>query len=236
VTTHVLNSHERLIMGLERWKKYANRRRIGHIQPSLFTPRRFFDFRPEDTNILPDEKQRWREFYDELRERSGTSRVLWGDKFPSYYRFYHQLAEQLPGVRFVFMVREFDPVASSFQVRADNPNDRWSKSAEDAVERWNESLRMTADYLETAGHAPLFILPYEPFFEGVPGYAHRLLRFLGLEKSRAFVKRYRRARKRHSVLCRERRLVVSEEKLADLRERADLELAARLRARPPELR
>lgn len=234
VMTQVLNSHERLMVGMERYKKLANPQRIAEIAPDCFTPERFFRFDPEETNILPDRDSRWRELYDQLRPRATEQDLVWGDKFPGYFRFYAQLAEQLDGVRFVFMLREFEPVASSFQVRADDPTDQWTSTAADAVKRWNRALRLTAEYLERDDHAPLFVCHYEAFFGGVPGHAHRLLRFLGLEKSPAFLQRYRGARKRYKVLTRNRQLVIGAQERAALSARADLELAEELRQRPVE--
>ena len=48
---NLLNGHPRTCIGVERYKYKFLRR--GEFEGDEFTPQRFFDFRPTDTNVLP---------------------------------------------------------------------------------------------------------------------------------------------------------------------------------------
>jgi hypothetical protein len=230
IMSHVLNSHERVVLGIERYKFLARASRIHEITREKFELERFFDFRDGETNLAPQFSERWKTHYEALEKKAQQPGLLWGDKFPGYFHFYQHLASEFGNVRFIFMLREFDDVASSFQVRHDDPVDSWVNAADAAVTIWNTSLEKTQGYLAREGHQPLLVCDYEAYFRGDPGQDERLLDFLGLDDCESFRKRLVGARKRYAQLCREKQLVLDAPELHQLRARARLDLAEQLRA------
>lgn len=137
---HVLNAHPEVVVGMERYKRIVSGG-IDRLSPELFTKERFFDFSDGETNQDPEEAARWGVDYAAL-ERKWDDATYVGDKMTTV-RF-DRVHEKLPEARFVFIVRDIDQVASSWDRRAQDAADaHWPERADakESVERWNLSLK-----------------------------------------------------------------------------------------------
>lgn len=192
---HLLNSHQSIVVGVERYKFYANRKNIGKIDKSLFTPEVFFDFKDEQTNLNPNHSawtNRWSSVYQSLEEKFSKA-ILVGDKYPIYYRFYPEIQENFQDVKWVFMIRNIYDIALSYNSRAANPEDtNWPEKRNyvSAVSDWNESLAKTWHYLK-AKKNNLFICQYDRIFSGEDRYLEKLLNFLDVDECSEIKKYYR---------------------------------------------
>jgi hypothetical protein len=160
---HLLNHHPRIALGMERYKYLYNLRTKKHasfwwpnwvqwltghdpiakdIGPHLFESERFFRFDNAETNIgaarLGNPKFK-RKF-----ERA-TYR---GDKVPSMMRFYQSLNKGLPESRFIIVYRDVYRVCSSWNKRAQDPEDHWpaTKNFKVAVDAINLELSRAANF------------------------------------------------------------------------------------------
>lgn len=136
---HVLNAHPEVVVGMERYKRVVSGG-IDRLSPELFTKERFFDFSDGETNQDPAEALRWGVDYAALEPKFDDATYV-GDKMTTV-RF-DAVHERLPEARFVFIVRDIDQVASSWDRRAQDASDSWPERADArlSVERWNKSLR-----------------------------------------------------------------------------------------------
>lgn len=137
---HVLNAHPEVAIGMERYKRVLNGR-IDLLTPGLFDKDRFFDFSDGLTNQDPAEAARWGVDYAAIEKKYDEATYV-GDKM-TVIRF-GAVRERLPEARFVFIVRDIDQVASSWDRRAQDAADaHWPErsDARASVERWNQSLR-----------------------------------------------------------------------------------------------
>ena len=137
---HVMNAHPEIVVGMERYKRVLSGG-IDRLAPELFTRERFFDFSDGETNQDPEEAARWGVDYAALEAKWDAATYV-GDKMTTV-RF-DAVQERLPGARFVFIVRDIDQVASSWDRRAQDATDtHWPErsDARASVERWNKSLR-----------------------------------------------------------------------------------------------
>ncbi|WP_243059002.1 sulfotransferase [Nocardioides sp. SR21] len=137
---HVLNAHPEVAIGMERYKRLLNGQ-IDLLRPELFDQERFFDFSDGLTNQDPEEAARWGVDYAAIEKKYAAATYV-GDKMTTI-RF-GAVHERLPEARFVFIVRDIDQVASSWDRRAQDDTDvNWPErsDARASVERWNRSLR-----------------------------------------------------------------------------------------------
>lgn len=168
--TKLLNRHPQIVLGVERYK-YLKTKDLGE---HLFMEDRFFDFRPTDTNV------RAAQSYVQLREK--FSNAAWiGDKVPRYYTKYEQLFEAFRDSVVIFMLRDIHAVASSWNRRAENPEDDWPEANDytRAVEEWNLSLTRTLEF-KRKYKKRLFVVEYEKLFSGNFMILRRILRGLNL--------------------------------------------------------
>jgi len=173
VLTQLLNTDPRIVVGMERFKHVK-----GKLTPELFLEERFFDMRPEDTNV------QYPKVYEAARSKFESSNLLYvGDKVPMYYRRFHELSRNFPGAKLIFLYRDVYDVASSFNVRANNENDSWPETNdyEVAVEIWNDSLSKALKFIRRNENQNIFVLKYEAFFCGDLRYLDALYAFLNLE-------------------------------------------------------
>lgn len=171
---HLLNADPRIVVGRERFK-YCRE----HITPEVFTPERFFRPTAAETNY------RVPEFYEQLRTKWNTGAVRYiGDKVPFYYKDLPGLVARFDACKVIFIVRDLERVAASYNARAANPEDLVWKPTMDyrvAVDDWNESLRCVRDFVEAGHGSRLFIVPYERLFSGEMACLEALFGFLGLQ-------------------------------------------------------
>jgi len=136
----VMNAHPEVVVGMERYKRIVSGG-IDRLSPELFTRERFFDFSDGETNQDPEEAARWGIDYGALEAKWDRATYV-GDKMTTV-RF-DRVHARLPEARFVFIVRDIDQVASSWDRRAQDASDRHWPERSDArasVERWNQSLK-----------------------------------------------------------------------------------------------
>ena len=136
---HVLNAHPEVVVGMERYKRVISGG-IDRLTRDLFTKDRFFDFSDGETNQHPEVAARWGVDYGALEAKFDTARYV-GDKMTTV-RF-DAVRARLPEAKFVFIVRDIDQVALSWERRAQDAGDTWPEAADAtvSVERWNKSLR-----------------------------------------------------------------------------------------------
>lgn len=173
----LLNSHNSLAIGMERYKYYANSKNISQINHEAFKSQTFFNLQDNQTNI------NWKYFYDELIDKYQSGVKYLGDKYPHYYRFYPQINHNLGDVKWIFIIRDVVSIANSYNARAADPKDQWSKEAnfKKAVEHWNESLVSTWKYQKNNPNPKLFVCEYERLFNYDLDYLNSLLDFLEVE-------------------------------------------------------
>lgn len=155
----LLNAHPKIALGIERYK-YVYARRFETVSPELFEEARFFDRRPEDTNISAGAE------YRALRRKFRAVRFV-GDKMPGLYRKFDALVPVFAGLTMVYIYRRPDFVAASWQARAENADDAWDRRNDyrAAVQHWNAGMAMAADLYRR--HPRAFIpVEYESLFSG----------------------------------------------------------------------
>ena len=136
----VMNAHPEVVIGVERYKRLFSSEMV-ELSVELFTPERFFDFSDGFTDHGPEEAARSGVDYPALQATWDRASYV-GDKMTAI-RF-ERVHELLPDARFVFIVRDIDQVALSWDRRAQDAADpHWPESsdARASVERWNTSLR-----------------------------------------------------------------------------------------------
>ena len=135
----VLNGHGQIAIGMERFKR-VSAGKTTKLTPDMFTRERFFDFDDGWTNVTPDADPRWAKLYAALAKKFDRVRYV-GDKLVAPRLA--ELRDAFPNVKVVCIVRDIFETAHSWQMRADEPNDRWpaQNGAQAAVPRWNAMLR-----------------------------------------------------------------------------------------------
>lgn len=184
---HTLNEHPRATVGIERYK-YLWRHWPDEYDPSLFERDRFLAVDESETNILGT--KRWDNYYARMEKRWSPD-TLSGDKVqPITSTMVRGILEKTPQAKFLYPFRQLLPLASSYAVRARNPEDRnWSENrgALAGLQVWQQDNRAVLDMLEDDELGPA-ILPvaYEDFFRGDPVTVRAVLDHVGLEEDPAF--------------------------------------------------
>ena len=230
----LLNLHPEICIGIERYKfKFARR---GEFDGDEFSPGRFFDFRPGDTNILPSAK-RWKAIYTRMQRKFPRATVV-GDKIPHLFERFEECARAFPQARWICMLRDIDGVASSWNARAQNPADNWPAKHDfrKAVEVWNRANALIRALPEDR----VRIVAYEDFFGGNEAARQALLDFIGVAKGPGFRKGAALAYRKYTEVVQAKQPLVLEGQEAHIAAEADMEtyrdLLVRARAaadRPP---
>ncbi len=190
---NLLNLDSRIVLGQERFQKIP-----GQIRPYHFSEHVFFNPTRFETRLLgrrerDREGRSFSDRYEVLRERwrSGTVRYI-GDKFPNYSSVLPHLSSSFSGSRFIFLLRDLNQVASSFNVRAENPADAWPEHNDyrAAPKFWNDSITNLREYVDREGSERVFIILFERFYAGEIAYLEALLGFLGLDVQEAVLTRF----------------------------------------------
>ncbi|GAA4673536.1 hypothetical protein GCM10023226_08200 [Nocardioides nanhaiensis] len=129
--------HERVVMGMERFKYLWGAARLDELTREKLQPAAFFDFDDGLTNVRPDVHQRWHDYYAKQHDRFENAAYV-GDKM-TLARF-DRLWEAMPDARFVCIVRSPVEVARSWDVRAgrtDDPNWPAHLDRRRGIEAWN---------------------------------------------------------------------------------------------------
>lgn len=183
--TQLLNVHPQVCIGMERYKLRVSRG--DPIIPGLFERDRFFDLRSEDTSIRPGMKGY--DLYGRLAKKWGTARVV-GDKVPYLCNGLEALWSSCPGAKVLYMLRDVNGVASSWNARALNPEDAWPQESDyrKAVGAWNGA---NSNISKFAGAANLMIVSYERFFSGDDGELRRVTEFVGIDPDRELLSNFK---------------------------------------------
>lgn len=161
--TEAINLHDEAVIGIERFKYILARAKTLDEPLELFREERFFDYRPDDTNIrLAGGK--FGHIYNRAAEKFAAAEVI-GDKVPMLYKRLPFLREHFPGCKALVILRRPDRVASSWQQRADNPKDHWPEENDfrAGVSAWNDALKQITEQKQQMGD-DLILLSYEKSF------------------------------------------------------------------------
>jgi hypothetical protein len=216
----VVAAHPQVALGVERYKRlYPHDDQP--ITADLFTRRRFFDFSDGLTNLTPEQTPEWAPHYAAMRAKWDDARYV-GDKMVAI-RAQH-VWETLPGARFVCIVRDVEPVAASWQARADNPEDRgWAADAgaRQAVAAWNRSLRRVRRAVrQRPDHAA--VVEYDRFFGDAAGTSlGRVLDWLGLDRPAAVDAAFARVHREYVDTVAPKQRTLAPDVLAFLDEHAE---------------
>lgn len=180
--TELLSSHKDISIGMERFKFLYSKKQVNK---SLFDFDKFFDFKTEETNI-DDKNGKYIDYYKKIKEKFEESKIV-GDKYPQLYKFWPNLFQEFGEYgKYIFIIRDIEEVASSFNVRANNPKDKWPKENDyrKAVEIWNNSL-ITANNAVRDGY-PILITSYKKLFDNeaheISDELDRIIKYLNIEK------------------------------------------------------
>lgn len=169
----LLNLHPDVCIGYERFGQLA---REGKLEPSLFEPDRFRDFREGDTHWSGYAPTTYRA---DVLKKIDTATVV-GDKAPRLIENINQLTA-FPSVKLIFILREPLGVAQSFDKRAKNVNDSWdaSRDARASIAQFNQAVKSIMDVIEHDRFETL-IVNHNTVFDD-PDEHRRLFSFLGVD-------------------------------------------------------
>jgi len=214
---NLLNWHSEISVCIERYKNLMLGQNFKHFEPELFEKENLLDFSNDYTNCTPDHSERFASFYSDLERKYDGLKYI-GDKIPNSYARTPAIYQRFPNMKFLFIVRNIEDTASSWQARAENVKDGWpaSKTAEKAIERWNDCNRTIID-LHAKHPDDVYIVDYNEFFDGDPEDSESydsLLEFLELGKETAADEAFKKARifYRDRVKTKERVLSAETEK------------------------
>lgn len=182
----LLNAHEEICLGMERFKFQFLRQE--NFSDSLFDRARFFDFREEDTNILPGPRPQWQGLYDGIAQKWDGAKVV-GDKVPDMLPVLPAFLAANPGFRCICILRSLKGVALSWQTRADDPRDSWpgGRGFELACESWQAQMQdLQALIASRTARGRILLLDYDRMSRPGNRSAEAILAFLGLSPSAAF--------------------------------------------------
>jgi len=176
----LLNSHPLVCIGIERFK-YLNLRK-RNFSAELFHKDRFFEFRPDDTNIIPNNENNWARMYSSMKEKYDNAKVV-GDKIPDLFLAIDNINSGCEGAKFIYIVRDIDRVAASWNARAMNAADRWPESNDfrAAVDMWNRANQIILKKLHELPEQ-ICVVSYERFFSGDVMELDRLCSFLDISR------------------------------------------------------
>jgi Sulfotransferase family len=182
----LLNAHPNVAVGMERYKYVLREmRRTRHarlLTAEHFERERFLDFRETDTNLIPpnfgDLYQRITEHFDQGRVAFVGDKVMPPDTFLTL-----ALADSFPDARFIFIFRDLLRVASSFNVRAQNPLDSWpaQNDHQQAYRHWCESFDAADALIDRVGDDRVFVVSPERLFRSNGLLCGAMFQFLDLE-------------------------------------------------------
>lgn len=184
----LLNAHPHVCMGIERYKYFAGRGE--RLSEQMFEKDRFFRFDPHETNILPD-KRPWADIYKTMSEKWEDAQVV-GDKLAA--RVLPYVLRDMPDPLVIYMLRDINQLASSWNVRALKAQGRWPSHNDyrAAVPIWNQDNSTALRHMSALGRRML-IIEYEQFFSGGPVHIARLADFLQVSLHPSLVSAYESA-------------------------------------------
>ena len=183
-----LNTNDGICLSIERFKFQFLRAR--NYSSDLFERTRFFDFREEDTNLIPDLRPPRKPIYDHIAWKWEGARVV-GDKVPDLMPVLGNFIAQNPDFRYVVILQNLKDVGLFWQTRADRPRDSWpeNKGFVEACESWAQQYRILHDIMRDRKLCEqVLLLDYDHMYADTAGTEAELLGFLSLDRSQAFAK------------------------------------------------
>ena len=187
----LLNSHESICVGIERFK-FQFLLHHNH-SASLFERDRFFDFRPEDTNLSPTAKPHWQTAYDAIAQKWDTAEVI-GDKVPDMTAELPAFIAANPDFKYIYILRNLKDVGLSWQARANRIRDSWpsKKGFAAACESWSAQMLALHALMQTKEmNRRVLLLDYDHMYDEDSRSDEVILKFLGLGASAAFSETFR---------------------------------------------
>jgi len=201
-----MNGHRDVVLGIERYK-YPLMSPAPMVEPvsDLFTESRFFEYRPEDSNVKLEEGQ-YDALYVDAKKKFGQAKYV-GDKIPGLYKRYRWLAENFPGATMIHIVRDPREVACSWNGRAKNGRS-WPVENDytKAIPEWNVAISETNAAL-AQGILRMGVVSYAEIFAVKDPSINRLLRWLGLDMTDAIKEVIKRMRQQARQLEQKRALL-----------------------------
>jgi len=222
----VINSHERIGIGMERFKLIMNNKNIDQFTPDLFEARKLFDFKDGHTNISPSNSAAMKRYYDDMLAKYDNL-IYIGDKVPSAFRVAKQIHERFPKTKCVFIIRDIFETACSWQARAEREHDSWpaSRTATHAVKPWNVCLKIFLD-LQQKYPDNFYMVDYGSFFDGDPQdltALQNLCRFLNLPADGSMRMAFTGSRNKYQEFVKNKERALDDEALQYIKEHADRE-------------
>lgn len=205
-----LTQDTRLAIGLERYLRLSINKKLT---PDLWERERFIDVQPNDTHVQPNHRS-WgiaNRAIDRVRDNYDTLDYI-GDKLPRSANSFEVLAETLPDIKIIYLLRNPFDVAASYNKRARNENDkRWRPvtNYSVAVKQWNFDIRQAVAFLD---QLDFHIVRYETIFQNFEEF-EKVYAFLGLEMNDGARSGWQDAHERSLSLEAQRSALTDEEKV-----------------------
>lgn len=177
----LLGSHGKAVMGMERFGHLVGKDDF-RLRPAHFEPERFLHVQPGDT--FYDDFGQFHQWDPQIVQKvQGGQLAYIGDKRPELYESYDALFAQFPSAKVIFIYRNINDVAASWNKRAaDGENWPAHRDFKKAVFVWNNSLRATRDAIDKYT-GKIVCLRYEDVFLEAKDLGN-LYRWLGLDMDR----------------------------------------------------
>lgn len=220
--TELLSAHTNIALGMERYKKLFNPNLVNR---ALFEEKKFFDYDPIETNVLL-EGAKYDKYYKNLKEKYAQSTIR-GDKYPFLYKNYHTL-DAIFGdeVTFIYIVREPYRVASSWNVRAKKPKDKWplENDYSVSVKHWNDANMRTIKAMKKGYN--IIVVEYEKLYNNQrdDNYLESILKRLNLGLDEGILKEYDKQINEYNKKIKDKPLDLDEEQKAFIDEHIDRSL------------
>ncbi len=222
--TELLSTHERVAIGMERFKFCYSKK---SVTKEMFTKDNFFRFDSTQTNI-DDKNGKYVDFYQKLSNKFDGSSIV-GDKYPQLYKFWPSLFENFgEDGRFLFIMRDIEDVASSFNVRASNPKDKWPEenNYKKAVEIWNQSLLIAAK--AKSENKNICIVSYSKLFDS-ESYACdeemlKIIRYLDLSDNEELILEHKKLQEKYVSHIKNKSKLIFEGQKQYIKEKANKSL------------
>jgi hypothetical protein len=188
--TRALAGHEKVVLGMERFKRLHRPGRLKTFTPERFSKDSFFDFSTNLTNITPDQGRQWRRYYREMEAKFESATHI-GDKIADLSL--DAMRRNFPEARFVFILRDVLAVAASWDARARRAEDTtWPahRDARVAVGAWNAFLATLDSHLVRYPDRSHVVRYEELFGEPGGGRMRSLFAYLGLDATETAMARF----------------------------------------------
>lgn len=183
----LLNSHPSICIGIERFKfRFLLEENYSH---RLFDRKRFFNFHPKDTNLLPQKRPAWAPVYQTMEEKWDKAQVH-GDKVPDLIPNLDAFLAANPTWRCICTLRNLKDVALSWQKRANRKSDSWpvTKGFAAGCDSWTAQMDTLMALLRAKPllRQRVMLIDYDRMYEDGSPVADNILRFLGLPDAPAY--------------------------------------------------